>query len=139
MFFSRRMFIAAMAGTLGSLAVESDALGKGRKPKDGKYEVEFRGYLRGKGTATVSGGTVVNITGEVVDEDDKKGNFNVGGLRLVNDRFKGNNTGEAMGLGISIITGRVDAPTPTVRVGRLTATFGLQNGRYGRLVGELKD
>ena len=83
------------------------------------------------------GVTISNVTfqGTIEDESGGKGQFTAT-AKLTNDRFEGQGTGTG-GQTVTII-GRVDAPTPTVPKGRISATYVTSSRRFGRLVGELK-
>ena len=115
---------------------EGKGNGKGKKKSDktGTYELEVRGYLRGPGTATVTG-TTIKIDANVQDENGRRTNIKLEGAKIVKDRFTGQGTAFNQKVTIS---GRIDPPAGAVKVARITATYATANGRYGRISGRQK-
>lgn len=120
---------------------DDDDKGKGKdkdkKPKNdptGTYKIEVRGYLTGSdGTATVSAAGIVIEGTNVKDENGRRGTIKLPLTKISKNRFTGQGT--AMNMKITI-NGRIDPPTGAVKVGRITATYAMQNSRYGRVSGE---
>ena len=116
---------AAMAGASSGLAN-----GKNSKNSTGSYKVQFGGYAKGSGSASV-GPANLTITGTVTSEGGKKQNFQAT-LTLENNRFFGDGTLDGVPVSVS---GRVDPPDATLKVGRLSGLYRTVDGQVGRISG----
>ena len=99
----------------------------------GLYNLEFRGYLTGQGSATVDAQNV-SITGTLKDPSGNALNFTASPLKLENGRFSGSASIQGSHVDLS---GRIDPPDEIVKSPRLVCTYSMGAGKSGRIAGEL--
>jgi hypothetical protein len=98
----------------------------------GQYQLIFRGCYSGTGRGQVNKNSVT-IRGTVFDENGARLDFNSGGMKLENRRFRDRLT---VGATTVIISGRVDPSGGALRKARLICTFTATGAGFGRVVGE---
>jgi hypothetical protein len=128
--------LAILSLLLLALVLPADAHPKGKpRQRDGNYNVSVGGYLKGEGTATITGDQLA-IQISVTSDDGLKGPLNAPNLTIVGTHFSGSGTFQSQKVSFE---GRVDAPDDTVEHGikgvRLSAVVKTADARYSRLVG----
>jgi hypothetical protein len=133
--------LAALSLPLGSASFAAD---EGPKPPNqvptkkvrGRYTIKVAGHYVGSGDAhaTSSG---IKLSARVKDPDGKEMTLSARKLEVANDRFSGKGTLGGMEVEFD---GRVDPPDKrgeeVLKKGRITFTFRVANGKYGRGAGD---
>jgi hypothetical protein len=105
------------------------------REKEGDYNFTVAGYVRGTGTATVSGERI-KLQANVTTDDGATGELNASSLTLKSNHFSG--TGNLMGEQATF-EGRLDVPDndyeKAIRGVRLACMVKTPAGRYAKLIG----
>jgi hypothetical protein len=125
---------ALLVGLPGGVSQSAPATRRSVDALKGPYKAQVRGALRGAGQVVVSAQHVHFNNIPVEDGAGARGVLNVRATLAGDGRFKG--TGQALGRAIAL-SGRLEMPDATVKIGRLVCSFSLVGaGEFGRVIGE---